>query len=103
MCSSPSWPIAKNGAALQSIPNASARLSNSEILGRWKAQPSQAGFGAPEVQRVFRAAYRLGRSIHAEEQVLRVAAIVAGWVALTRTGGCEQSPDRHGPEHGPNW
>ena len=93
---------AAKGASLQAIPETSPKLSKSEILSHWKAQAAQAGFGAAEVQKVFSAAYRHGRDIHAREQVLRSAAIAARWDALTRTGAREQSRDRHGPEHGPD-
>lgn len=87
--------------SLRQSSEVSPELSQAELLDRWKAQASQAGFGAAEVQKVFSAAYRHGLAIHAREQVLRSAAIEARWEALIRARPCDQSRDRHGPEHGP--
>ncbi len=92
---------AAQGRSLRAFPEAPAELSNSEIFSRWKAQASQTGFGAAEVQNAFSAAYRHGLAIHAREQVLRSAAIEERWNAMIRTGAREQRQDRHGPEHGP--
>ena len=86
---------------LRTVPEADRRLSSSEILGRWRAQASQAGFGPVEVQNVFDSAHRLGRSLRAQSQVLTSDTFGAIWDAMTRTGAREHHRDRHGPEHGP--
>lgn len=80
------------------------RLARGELFEAWRLQAGAKGFGPEQVQEVFQAAFRLGRSIRASWQIFTPDSVWALWDAASRAGAPQsqtamapRKPDR---DHG---